>query len=166
MIQIRKAVPTDIDGILQIYQKETPSPSPFHIESEQDFFIPSPSYNKNTPSPIQSIEGWWVALDQEYIVGVIGGELIDYINSEIFDLMLHPNRRGEGIGTQLLKTLTEQHIAQGACEQWVSIDKNFGTNAPFCIAQGFEYVPETLEGAKEWGIVYRYKRTIGPMKHP
>lgn len=167
MVQIRKAISTDIDGILQIYQKEvTSSPSQLTIEYEHDFFMPSLSQNKTVPFQMESIEGWWVALDQEQIVGVVGGELIDPINSEIFDLVLDPDRRGEGIGSRLLETLTAQHIAQGATKQWISIDKTYGTDAPFCIAHGFEYVFETLEGAKKFEIAYRYKRTIGSILHP
>jgi ribosomal protein S18 acetylase RimI-like enzyme len=56
---------------------------------------------------------------------------------EIFVLYLDPARRGEGIGTRLLDAITEQQRAQGAAEQWVSVDPENTKGLPFYDARGF-----------------------------
>ncbi len=56
-------------------------------------------------------------------------------------------RRGEGIGTLLLDTITEQQRAHGAREQWVSVEPDNKKGLPFYAARGFEVRGER----PEWG---------------
>jgi ribosomal protein S18 acetylase RimI-like enzyme len=47
-------------------------------------------------------------------------------------------RRGEGVGTRLLDAITDQQRAQGAREQWVSVEPENTKGLPFYYARGFE----------------------------
>jgi len=66
---------------------------------------------------------------------------------EIFVLYLDPMRRGEGIGTLLLDAITEQQRAQGAREQWVSVEPENMKGLPFYYARGFEVRGKRPNGA-------------------
>ncbi|WP_431804522.1 GNAT family N-acetyltransferase [Halobacillus andaensis] len=52
-------------------------------------------------------DGYIVAIDENEVVGAIGGGMIEKDKSEVFVLYLDPDRRGEGIGSKLLKFLTD-----------------------------------------------------------
>ena len=56
---------------------------------------------------------------------------------EIFVLYLDPTRRREGIGSLLLDAITEQQRADGAREQWVSVEPDNVKGLPFYEARGF-----------------------------
>ncbi|ASK63866.1 GNAT family N-acetyltransferase [Virgibacillus phasianinus] len=82
-------------------------------------------------------DGYVVALENGVVVGAIGGGMTDLHKSEIYVLYLDPNRRGEGIGTQLLCYLTNIQIQKGSNEQWVSVQKGNDKGIPFYEARGF-----------------------------
>lgn len=87
--------------------------------------------------PSKGWSGWYVALDQEKVVGAAcGGEISDD-EAELFALYLDPRRRREGIGTMLLDTLTEEQKKKGAKVQWVSVAKNNEKGIPFYQALDF-----------------------------
>ena len=86
----------------------------------------------------QGWDGWIVALDGSTVVGAGGGGMIEPGMAEIFVLYLDPGRRREGIGTVLLKTITEQQQAQGARKQWVSVEPENRKGLPFYEAHGFQ----------------------------
>ncbi len=86
--------------------------------------------------------GYFVALESNRVVGAIGGGLIDKDKGEVFVLYLDPNRRGEGIGTQLLQVLTELQKSKGATQQWVSVSKGNMKGIPFYEAKGFQFIKE------------------------
>lgn len=92
-------------------------------------------------------DGWLVAVENETVVGAGGGGMIEPAVGEIFVLYLDPARRGEGIGTLLLDAITEQQRAQGAREQWVSVEPANEKGLPFYRARGFEVRGER----PEWG---------------
>jgi ribosomal protein S18 acetylase RimI-like enzyme len=83
-------------------------------------------------------DGWLVALDDGTVVGAGGGGMIEPHAGEIFVLYLDPKRRREGIGTLLLAAVTEQQLAHGAREQWVSVEPENAKGLPFYEARGFE----------------------------
>ena len=56
----------------------------------------------------------------------------------MFVLYLDPRRQREGIGSRLLDALTEQQLAQGAREQWVSVELQNIKGLAFYRARGFE----------------------------
>lgn len=82
-------------------------------------------------------DGYFVAVDNGIVVGAIGGGMIDDYKSEIFVLYLDPARRGEGIGTQLVRHITDIQIEKGAKEQWVSVQKGNYKGIRFYEARGF-----------------------------
>jgi len=83
-------------------------------------------------------DGWLVAVEGRTVVGAGGGGMIDPYVGEIFVLYLDPLRRREGIGSLLLHAITEQQLAQGAREQWVSVEPENSKGLPFYEARGFE----------------------------
>ena len=92
-------------------------------------------------------DGWIVAVEDESVIGAGGGGITQPGVGEIFVLYLDPTRRGEGIGTLILDAITEQQRAQGAREQWVSVEPANRKGLPFYFARGFE-----VHGQRpEWG---------------
>jgi GNAT superfamily N-acetyltransferase len=92
-------------------------------------------------------DGWIVAVEGNTVVGAGGGGLTEPGVGEVFVLYLDPARRGEGIGTLLLEAITEQQRAQGAHEQWVSVEPENTKGLPFYYARGF-----LVRGKRpEWG---------------
>jgi len=81
--------------------------------------------------------GWWVAEEAGIIVGAGGGGLVEAGIGEIHVLYVGPERRGEGIGTQLLQALSDELSRQGAQEQWVWVAKGNSKGLPFYEARGF-----------------------------
>jgi ribosomal protein S18 acetylase RimI-like enzyme len=86
----------------------------------------------------QGWDGWVVVIDAGNVVGAGGGGMIDPHAGEIFVLYLDPERRGEGIGTLLLDSITRQQVEHGAIEQWVSVEPENTKGLPFYLARGFE----------------------------
>ena len=92
-------------------------------------------------------DGWIVAVEDDIVLGAGGGGITEPGVGEVFVLYLDPTRRGEGIGTLILAAITEQQRAQGAGEQWVSVEPENTKGLPFYFARGFE-----VQGQRpEWG---------------
>lgn len=108
--------------------------------------------------------GYFIAIEDNEVIGAIGGGMINDTAGEVFVLYLHPNRRNEGIGTMLLDTLTKQQKEQfKATEQFVSVAKGNQKGIPFYEAKGFIFKNEqngygNLE--EENYITLRYSRKI------
>ena len=83
-------------------------------------------------------DGWIVAVEDDTVIGAGGGGMTGPGAGEIFVLYLEPARRGEGIGTRLLEAITDQQRAQGAREQWVSVEPENAKGLPFYHARGFQ----------------------------
>lgn len=108
-------------------------------------------------------DGYFVALDDGLVVGVIGGGMIDEGKSEVYVLYLDPRRRGEGIGTQLLNHLTDIQRKNGSKEQWVSVQKGNYKGIPFYEAREFNFMYEKAAFSNTEGEDYislRYQRDI------
>ena len=104
-----------------------------------------------TGPPRREWGGYIVAKENGEVVGAIGGGMTATAVGEVFVLYLNPARLGQGIGTQLLKALTEQQRGFGATEQWVSVEKRNSKGVPFYLAKGFvlrETEPRTADGAQ------------------
>lgn len=107
--------------------------------------------------------GYFVAVEDEKVIGAGGGGMIADTTGEIFVLYLDPERRNEGIGTMILDAITFQQKKLGAKEQWVSVQKGNQMGIPFYEAKGFTFKYEksgygNVEGEKF--ISLRYCRTI------
>lgn len=108
--------------------------------------------------------GYIVAVEDNEVIGAIGGGMIGETSGEVFVLYLNPERRNEGIGTRLLNALTKQQKeVYQANEQWVSVAKGNQKGIPFYEARGFVFKNEqnghgNIE--EENYITLRYVRKI------
>ena len=105
-----------------------------------------------------------MAVEDESVIGA-GGGITQPGVGEIFVLYLDPTRRGEGIGTLILDAITEQQRAQGAREQWVSVEPENGKGLPFYFARGFEVHgqrPEWGSTPEEGHVSLRLMRRLQP----
>lgn len=107
--------------------------------------------------------GYFVALEDEEVIGAGGGGMIGDTSGEIFVLYMDPKRRNEGIGYRLLAAITEQQKNWGATEQWVSVQKGNQKGIPFYEAKGFSFQYEKPGYANKEGedfVSLRYHRYI------
>ncbi|MEI4803579.1 GNAT family N-acetyltransferase [Bacillus sp. NPDC077411] len=107
--------------------------------------------------------GWFVALENEKVVGAIGGGTTGEKCGEIFVLYLDPNRRREGIGTLLVDYFTEIQKEKGIVEQWVSVAEGNEKGIPFYEAKGFvkqSERPSQGSTEEESAVSCRYCRNI------
>jgi GNAT superfamily N-acetyltransferase len=108
--------------------------------------------------------GYFVAVENNEVIGAGGGGMIDDDIGEIFVLYLDPNRRNEGIGTRLLEAITKQQKEEfQATEQWVSVQKGNLKGIPFYEAKGFVFKQEQRgygNAENENYISLRYYRDI------
>jgi GNAT superfamily N-acetyltransferase len=108
--------------------------------------------------------GYFVALENDEVVGAGGGGMISGTAGEVFVLYLDPSRRNEGIGTKLLDAITKQQKEDyNATEQWVSVNKDNIKGIPFYEARGFVLQHEQHGYGNEVGESYislRYCRPI------
>ncbi|MEN2467285.1 GNAT family N-acetyltransferase [Ornithinibacillus sp. JPR2-1] len=147
MIQIKKANTTHVSGIVKvcteanwatyhnIYSKE-------YIESIIATYYHNERILEEVSSSSKDWGGYFVALDQDEVVGVTGGGMISDLDAEVYVLYLDPHRRNEGIGSLLLNAVTEQQKEFGARVQWVSVQKGNMKAIPFYEARGFKVVTE------------------------
>ncbi|WP_245688089.1 GNAT family N-acetyltransferase [Salimicrobium halophilum] len=108
-------------------------------------------------------DGYFVAVENDKVVGAIGGGMTGEATSEVYVLYLDPSRRGEGIGSKLMEELTGVQKGKGSSEQWVSVQKGNDKGIPFYEARGFECVGEQAAYSNEGGEEYvslRYKRKL------
>lgn len=108
--------------------------------------------------------GYYVAVKDNEVVGVIAGGLTDIHIGEIYVFYLNPDLRGKGIGTRLLNFYTKiQKYTYEVNEQWVAVAKGNQYGIPFYESRGFVYQFEqssygtTLE---DKDISLMYKRPI------
>ncbi len=107
--------------------------------------------------------GYFVAVENDEVIGAGGGGMIGEDEGEIFVLYLDPNRRNEGIGTILLDAITHQQKEEfNAKKQWVSVEKDNQKGIPFYEAKGFVYKHEQngFGNEDEDYISLRYSRQI------
>ena len=107
--------------------------------------------------------GYIVAEYENEIIGVIGGGMRDLHDGEVYVLYLHPDKRLQGVGTELLNHLTKiQKFTYGAAQQWVAVAKGNEYGIPFYEARGFifEYASPSYAPIDEQDISLWYKRKI------
>ena len=141
MVQIRKAVLDDADGICRVcsagwrntYKQIYPED---YIERVIGEYYNPERVRREIMHP-DWWDGWLVADKDGIVVGAGGGGMTGPTTGEVFVLYLDPNYRYQGIGTMLLNAITEQQKQQGAREQWVSVGKINQKGIPFYEARGF-----------------------------
>lgn len=121
-------------------------------------------YNHNkVRSDIESGNYSHVALIGSKVVGTVGGAITGPARGDVFVLYVDETYRYQGIGRRLLTALTNQQIAEGAREQWVSVEKDNWRGIPFYEARGFVLQEERISNIApgETHVSLKYKRTIG-----
>jgi len=148
-VTIRKAEPRDVTGIVRVCSdgwRDTYRglKTPEQIEAViAEFYTPERIRRELEPS--EGWDGWIVAVDDDGVVGAGGGGMTGNGIGELFVLYLDPARRGEGIGTLILGSITEQQRAKGAREQWVSVEPDNAKGLPFYAARGSQVRGERPE---------------------
>ena len=150
-VRIRPAEPGDAEGVARVCAagwRDTYAGlmAPERIETViAEYYTPERICREIGPA--DEWDGWIVAVEDADVVGAGAGGMTAPAIGELFVLYLHPRRRGEGIGTRLVETITEQQRIQGAREQWVSVEPGNDKALPFYRARGFE-----VRGTRpEWG---------------
>ncbi|QWG50530.1 GNAT family N-acetyltransferase [Bacillus mycoides] len=168
MIEYRKARVEDIQGIIKVcsdgYRNTYPGLLPQqYIESTIKEFYNDDRVRNEILNISQEWNGWFVASDNGEILGAGGGGFTGKETAELFVIYLNPNRKREGIGTELLSIITNNQIERGAKEQWVSVAKDNDMGIPFYEAVGFKY----QDGRPAYGLPVgegftsiRYKREL------
>jgi ribosomal protein S18 acetylase RimI-like enzyme len=168
LITVTKATANDIEGIISVcsegyrdtYKDTHPKE---YIERVINEFYSNERVAAEVSQTDDNWNGWYVAKEDNKVLGAIGGGLFDKENSEIYVLYLDTSRRGEGIGTKLLNLLTEVQHARGAKMQWVSVAKSNNKGIPFYKARGFCFENEQAaygNAENEEFISIRYSRPI------
>ncbi|WP_257348846.1 GNAT family N-acetyltransferase [Pseudalkalibacillus decolorationis] len=148
------------DGYRSTYKE---SHSKEYIDRINNEFYNFDRISKEITEPGDGWDGWFVALENNEVVGAIGGGMFDQNKGEIYVLYLDPNRRDEGIGTLLLDAFTKVQKEKGATEQWVSVAKGNQKGIPFYEARGFVFHNEQDSFANnhdEQFISNRYRRKV------
>lgn len=169
MIEVRKAEPRDVEGIAKVCRDGYWATYAELCSREYITRIISTFYNrerihKEVTETSREWGGYFVAIDNDEVVGAIGGGMINDTAGEVFVLYINPDRRNEGIGTKLLDILTKQQKEESAAsEQWVSVAKGNQKGIPFYEAKGFIFKKEqdtygNVEGESYTSL--RYCRVI------
>jgi len=167
MIEVKRGLPKHVEGICRVCIEGRQEAvghiqSPENIRRNNKIFY---NYDR-VHRELDETDGWdgyFVALDNGVVVGAIGGGMIDEDQSEIYVLYLDPERKREGIGTQLLNHLTNVQRKKGAKKQWVSVLKGNDKGIPFYEAKGFHFMYEKEAYGNVDGEDYislRYRRDI------
>jgi ribosomal protein S18 acetylase RimI-like enzyme len=141
-ITVRPAESSDAAGIARVCAEGWRNTyagiyTPEHVESVIAEYYTVERIRGEIAAP-EGWDGWIVAIEDGSVVGAGGGGMIEPRAGEVFVLYLDPRRRREGIGTLLLDAITRQQLAQGAREQWVSVEPENEKGLPFYEARGFQ----------------------------
>lgn len=151
MIHIIKAEPIHVEGISKVCSNGywaiySELYSDMYIKGIVDEFYNDERVLKEILETGKNWGGYFVAVEEDKVIGAGGGGMIDDTSGEVFVLYLHPARRNEGIGTMLLDAITKQQKEEfHATEQWVSVAKGNQKGIPFYEARGFVFSHE-VEG--------------------
>lgn len=142
MITIQKADTTHIKGIQKVCSQGWRSTYQGLYAAEYIEQVIADYYNlerleKEVTVHDRSWTGYYVALEEDRVIGAAGGGMLTETVGELFVLYLDPERRGEGVGSQLLEAVTHELLAFGAKEQWVSVAAGNQKGIPFYEAKGF-----------------------------
>lgn len=102
----------------------------------------------------------YVATDSEKLIGVIGGGITAPKVGEIYVFYVSEKYRYQGVGKELLATLTKEQRKNGIMEQWVSVQQGNHRGIPFYEARGFHFHSTKVNDTKtrEKQVSLRYYR--------
>ena len=169
MIEILKADETHVEGISKVCKEANWATYKELYSDEYIKRVIKEFYNherilKEVTDTSRGWGGYIVAVEDNEVIGAIGGGMISKASGEVFVLYLDPNRRNEGIGTKLLEALTQQQRDEyQAKEQWVSVAKGNQKGIPFYEARGFifNYEQRGFENTEEENYTsLRYVRKL------
>ncbi|MFD1018639.1 GNAT family N-acetyltransferase [Thalassobacillus hwangdonensis] len=147
MITVKLANEKHVEGIVEVCTKANWATygeiyTEAYIKRIIDEFYTNERVKKEVTHFSEEWGGYFVALENGEVIGAGGGGLIEPETAEVYVLYLHPDRRGEGVGTRLLEEITRQQRDAGAKEQWVSVQKGNEKGIPFYKARGFSFIEE------------------------
>ncbi|WP_078597690.1 GNAT family N-acetyltransferase [Evansella clarkii] len=169
MIEILKADTRHVAGIVKVCSDANRN-TYSEIRSEEyinriikEFYNPERIQREVTETG-REWGGYFAAVEENEVIGAIGGGMISDSAGEVFVLYLNPSRRNEGIGTMLLNAHTRQQKEEfNATEQWVSVSKGNHKGIPFYEAKGFIFKNEQQDYGNSEGENYhslRYYREL------
>ncbi len=95
--------------------------------------------------------GYQVVEEDGRVLGAAGGGLTGPAAGELYLISLDPAQRNRGLGSALLARVTEQLVALGATEMWLSVAAG-AAESPFFQARGFEKVELTPADVPTWRL--------------
>ena len=171
MIEVRQATVADVPGIARVCSEgvrvtdgsQNLAP-PEAIEAGIELYYNHDRLTREVQDITDVQSGYFVAIDTvlDQVVGATCGGLTDTTTAILYCLYLDPTRKREGIGSKLLKIVTDDAVKRGANVQWVHATKGNEMGIPFYLAKGFEFShwePNTYlpGGGTDWVA----KRNIG-----
>lgn len=169
MISIYKASPSHVNGIAKVCSNAymatySETHTKEYIERIIKEFYNPERILKEVTNTSRHWGGYFVAIENNEVVGAGGGGMIDHTAGEVFVLYVDAERRNEGIGTRILDAITKQQKEEyHAAEQWVSVQKGNMKGIPFYEAKGFIFKHEKSGYGNAEGENYvslRYYRKI------
>lgn len=168
MIQIKLADSSHVQGIINVCRDGYTDVSKGILSDELIQKNCEKYYNKDritneTSGVSKSWGGYFVAIENNQVVGAGGGGLIDDDKARLYVLYLNPSERNRGIGSKLLEAITIQQKNLGAKEQYITVQKDNMKGIPFYKARGFTFVEEISSkniDQEPNAIVYEFKRNI------
>lgn len=146
-ITIRQATLSDLDEILAIEEASFSSEEAFSRQSLEE-------------SIRKTADTFLVARDENQLVGYVLGALVSRsytqtsLNLEIKRVAIHPEHRGQGLGTLLLATLKQVAVEEGVKCLRLTCPDDF---LSYFEMNGFveEEVPEALyASSSEWNLIW------------
>lgn len=114
--------------------------SPATITRQSDLYYDPARVRREitTAGESSAWQGYVVAVTRVgEVLGAAGGGVAEDRTGNVHVLYLQHHLRGRGIGSALLRFLTEQQRSEGAAEQWVSVTEGNDLGIPFYFARGF-----------------------------
>ncbi len=169
-VKVRSATKADVAGIARVcsegYRRTYPSLlRPSTIEDViSRYYEPERVEHEIREDPPAWL-GYVVAEgDDGQVAAAGGGGLTAEETGELFVLYTDPDKRGRGYGGAVLDFVTQQQVALGAREQWVSVMKGNDLAIPFYEHRGFAVVEEVEPwdgtGVEEGARSLRMKRLL------
>lgn len=168
MIEIKLADESHVEGIIDVCRDGYTDVSKGILSDELITKSCNKYYNEERiKNEVEEVTkpwgGYFVAIEDNKVVGAGGGGMIDDRKSRLYVLYLNPIKRNNGIGTKLLEAITAQQKAFGATEQYVTVQKDNMKGIPFYKARDFEFVKEIISiniDQEPNAIVHEFKRDI------